>query len=94
MLAFYAINLNVLKEIHGNIERLAAAGDEARERKEKLLADRQRALWGIFAILCLRDGLDMIERLQKMLFEQRIAALEEYFAELSAEPFPTGRRRA
>ena len=67
--------------------------EAARARKEKLIADRQRALWGIFALLCLRNSLDLVERLQKTVFEQRITMLEEYFASLSAEPFPSTRRR-
>jgi hypothetical protein len=93
LLAYYVISLNVLKEIHASVERLAEAGEAASPRKEKLLADRQRALWGLFAILCLRNALDLIERLQRVLFDQRIQLLEEYFATLSAEPFPTTRRR-
>ncbi len=93
MLAFYAISLNVIKEIHTSIERLASHGDAVRPTRDKLMADRQRALWGIFALLCLRNSLDMIEKLQRMVFEQRISTLDEYFVTLSAEPFPTGRRR-
>lgn len=93
LLAFYAINLNVLKELHASVERLAPYGDEVKERRDKLIADRQRALWGLFSIFCLKNALDRIERVQRMVYEQRIPALEQYFTELSAEPFPTGRRR-
>lgn len=91
--AYFAICLNVVKEIQAEVQRLATAGDVSRERKEALYADRQRALWGLFALLCLRGHLDEIERLQRAVFEQRIVMLEAYFANLTAEPFPTGRRR-
>lgn len=93
LLAYWAISLNVLKEIQTSLEKMAAYGDQMRDRKQKLMADRQRALWGLFALLCLKDSLDTIERLQRMVFEQRIQALEECFQTLSAEPFPTARRR-
>jgi hypothetical protein len=93
LLAFYAINLNVLKELHASVERLSSRADADPDRKRQLIADRQRALWGIFALLCLKNSLDLIERLQKTVFEQRIAMLETHFAALSAEPFPSGRRR-
>jgi hypothetical protein len=102
-LAFFAICLNVLKEIHASVERMAAiegpaTGDGggnggAGGRRQSLLADRQRALWGLFALLCMRDDLDTIERIQKAVFEQRIRMLEDYFQRLSAEPFPTASRR-
>ena len=78
----------------GEVQRLAVDGNVTKERKEKLYADRQRALWGLFALLCLRGQLDEIERLQRAVFEQRIVMLEEYYANLTAQPFPTGRRRA
>ncbi len=93
LLAYYAISLNVLKEIHGSIGRLAQQPAAGRERKEQLMSDRQRALWGLFALLCLRNEIDLIEKLQKTVFEQRIKMLEDYFAELSAEPFPARRAR-
>ena len=92
--AYFAICLNVVKEIQGEVQRLAVEGNVTKERKEKLYADRQRALWGLFALLCLRGQLDEIERLQRAVFEQRIVMLEEYYTNLTAEPFPTGRRRA
>lgn len=91
--AYFAICLNVVKEIQAEVQRLAVEGSVTKERKERLYADRQRALWGLFALLCLRGQLDEIERLQRAVFEQRITMLEEYYTNLTAQPFPTGRRR-
>jgi len=91
--AYFAICLNVMKEIQSEVQRLASDGSVTKDRRERLFADRQRALWGLFALLCLRGQLDEIEKLQRAVFEQRIAMLEAYYAELTAQPFPTGRRR-
>jgi hypothetical protein len=83
----FEISLSILREIHGEVERLVA-DERARkivdpERKRGLVMDRQRTLWSLFALLCIKSEHDLIERVQMSVFDERIRILEEYFASIS-----------
>jgi hypothetical protein len=79
----FDIGLNILKEIHAEVERIAAdreAREADRRRRDGLVADRQRTLASLLALLALKERYDMIEALQLAPFEERMRLLDGYFA--------------
>lgn len=84
--AMFEVGLNILREIHLAVEQIAlderagVSGDET--RKQALISDRQRTLWSLFTLLCIKDKHDLIERLQMTVFEERIRLLDAYYTEL------------
>lgn len=82
--SLFEISLTGLKEIHGQLERI---GHDERARKEvdqglraSLVADRQRTLWSLFALLCIKGEHELIERIQLSVYEERLRLLDDYFA--------------
>ena len=90
LIALFSICLSSLKELHTETERLArdelAGIAGARERRQARIVDRQRALWSIFTLLCIRGDLAFIERVQRVPFEARLGLIEGYFNELVSAP--------
>ena len=87
LVALFEISLSILREIHGEVERLAAE-ERARRTvdaatKQGLVADRQRTLWSLFTLLCIRGEHDLVERIQTSVYEERIRLLEEYYTGLA-----------
>jgi hypothetical protein len=87
LVSLFEISLGILREIHGEVERIAA-DERARKpvdatRRQGLVADRQRTLWSLFALLCIKGEHDLIERVQMSVFEDRISLLEDYFARIA-----------
>jgi hypothetical protein len=88
-LAIFAISLGVLKEVDAAVARAVGArqtGDLA--LPEGALLDRQRALWSLFTLLCIKGELDLIEKLQQSVFEERVKGLDDYFKQIAGAPFP------
>jgi hypothetical protein len=86
LVRLFDISLGILKELHAEIERLnaddrrrAASGTAA---KRGLVADRQRTLYGLYTLLCIKGEHDLVERLQLSLFEERIPLLDAYLAQI------------
>lgn len=84
--ALFEIGLGNLKELHGRVEQLSRAERVGKQidgsRKVKLMADRQRALFSLFTLLCIKGQHDLIERLQLSVFDERLRMLDDYFAGL------------
>jgi hypothetical protein len=86
----FDVKLSILREIHSEIESLsqdalrANRDAELRERIAGLKSDRQRTLWGIFILLCIKEEYDLIESVQQSLYDVRIRRLEEYLDRLAA----------
>lgn len=82
--AMFELDLRMLKEFHEDLEEALACELEGRpvEKREldSLRRDRQRALWSLFILLCIKGQYDLIAQLQHSSFEQRIRALESYAA--------------
>jgi hypothetical protein len=78
----------LLKEINAEVESLKvdekSGKDGTRVRKEILKIERQRALWSLFILLCVKEEYDLVEQIQQSVFEIRIRLLEEYMAKLAA----------
>jgi hypothetical protein len=90
LIALFSICLSSLKELHAETERLArdevAGVAGARDRKQARMVDRQRALWSIFTLLCIRGDLAFIEQVQRVPFEARLGMIEGYFNDLVSAP--------
>jgi hypothetical protein len=90
LIALFSICLSSLKELHAETDRLAreelAGIAGSRERRQARIVDRQRALWSIFTLLCIRGDLAFIERVQRAPFEARLGLIEGYFNELVSAP--------
>jgi hypothetical protein len=80
----FEISLGILRELHGEVERLAAEERMRRpvdqKTKQGLVADRQRTLWSLFALLCIDGQHDLVERIQMSVYDERLRLLGEYFA--------------
>ncbi|MBL8193929.1 MAG: hypothetical protein JNM06_09100, partial [Blastocatellia bacterium] len=50
--------------------------------KEELIADRQRMLWSLFILLCIKQEYDLIETIQQSVFDVRVQLLDDYFCRL------------
>jgi hypothetical protein len=85
--SMFEISLNILKELHAEVERVARAEAEGKpvdeERKQGLIADRQRTLWSLFILLCIKEEHDLIEKLQMSVFEERVRLLDNYYTSLA-----------
>ncbi|MCS6886191.1 MAG: hypothetical protein RMM17_10525 [Acidobacteriota bacterium] len=84
-LSMFELNLNLLREIQLEIELLSGkvtSDEEISKTIEKLNADRQRALWSLFILLCIREEYDLIETIQQSIFEEKLQLLDQYYAEL------------
>ena len=85
--SLFEISLNVLKEIHGQLERIGyderARKDVDPKLKAQLVVDRQRTLWSLFALLCIKGEHDLIERIQLSVYEERLRLLDDYFARVA-----------
>jgi hypothetical protein len=85
--SMFEISLNILKELHAEVERQARAEAEGKlvdeERKQGLIADRQRTLWSLFILLCVKNEHDLIEKLQMSVFEERVRLLDNYYTSLA-----------
>jgi hypothetical protein len=88
--AMFELNLKLLKEMHTDVEILAIEeqmGKEgAKARKDFLIAERQRMLWSLFIMLCVKQEYDLVEAIQQSVFDVRIQLLEDYLAKLAAAP--------
>src|SRR5207249_9683636 len=86
--AMFELNLRLLKEIHAEVEALSLeeqTGKEgARSHKENLKVERQRTLWSLFILLCIKEEYDLVETIQQSVFEMRIRLFEDYMAKLSS----------
>lgn len=84
----FELNLNLLREMQLDFENLTLrekAGDgDAAKALEKLKADRQRTLWSLFILLCVREEYDLIEMIQQSVFEVRMQLLTDYYTNLVA----------
>lgn len=80
----FELNLNLLREIQLDFENLAlkAGDEEAAKALEKLKSDRQRTLWSLFILLCVREEYDLIEMIQQSVFEVRLQLLTDYYTNL------------
>ncbi|MEW6729845.1 MAG: hypothetical protein AB1489_00785 [Acidobacteriota bacterium] len=87
-LAMFELNLRLLKEMHTDVEILTLeeqmGKEDAKGRKEILKMERQRTLWSLFILLCIKEQYDLVETIQQSVFEVRIQLLEEYFTKLAA----------
>ncbi len=85
--SLFEIGLNSLRELQREVERLAqleAAGkDVPVDKRRETVAERQRTMWSLFALLCIRGEHDLVEKLQLTVFEERVRILEDYFAALA-----------
>ncbi len=84
--AMFELDLRMLKEFHGDLEEALAYELEGhpveKQELESLRRDRQRTLWSLFILLCIKGQYDLIAQLQKSSFEQRIRMLESYAAQV------------
>ena len=62
--------------------RVTFAGP-AKARKEVLKVERQRTLWSLFILLCIKEEYDLVEMIQQSVFDVRIQLLEEYLVKLA-----------
>jgi hypothetical protein len=86
----FDVKLSLLREIHYEIEAIAAEFQKTRkpeleQRGAELKQDRQRLLWGIFILLCIKEEYDLIESVQQSIFDVRIQKLEDYLAKLATQ---------
>ena len=83
----FEVKLKILREIHQEIERLAAAGESERaaveKRRETLQQERQQTLGALFILLCIQEEFDLMESIQQAIYDVRIQRLEEYLARLA-----------
>jgi len=90
LVSLFEISLNVLKEVNGQIERLVH-DEKARKEvdpklKAQLVVDRQRTLWSLFALMCIKGEHDLIEKIQLSVYEERLRLLDDYFARIADNP--------
>jgi len=83
----FEVKLKILREIHQEIDRLAASGEgdreEAAKRRETLQQERQQTLGALFILLCIQEEFDLMESIQQAVYDVRIQRLEEYLARLA-----------
>ncbi|MBX7221350.1 MAG: hypothetical protein K1Y36_15480 [Blastocatellia bacterium] len=83
----YEVKLNILTELHQEIESLIAGmkneTDELKAKINGLKMDRQRTLWSIFILLCIKEEYDLIEMVQQSVFDVRLQRLGEYLDRLA-----------
>ncbi|OYT72690.1 MAG: hypothetical protein CFK52_04550 [Chloracidobacterium sp. CP2_5A] len=84
----FDVKLSLLRELHLEIEALTeehrrAKKAELESRIEGLKQDRQRLLWGLFILLCIKEEYDLIESVQQSIYDARIQKLEDYLAKLA-----------
>lgn len=86
-LNMFEVNLNILREIHAEIEALTGGPEkgqaERQVRREALVQDRQRVLWSLFILLCVKEEYDLMEAVQQEVFDGRIQRLEDYRSRLA-----------
>lgn len=84
----FDVKLSLLRELHLEIEALTeehrrTKKPELEARIEGLKQDRQRMLWGLFILLCIKEEYDLIESIQQSIYDVRIQKLEGYLAKLA-----------
>ncbi len=84
----FDVKLSLLRELHLEIEALTeehrrVKKPELEARLEGLKQDRQRLLWGLFILLCIKEEYDLIESIQQSIYDVRIQKLEAYLAKLA-----------
>ncbi len=84
----FDVKLSLLRELHLEIEALTeehrrTKKPELEARIEGLKQDRQRMLWGLFILLCIKEEYDLIESIQQSIYDVRIQKLEAYLAKLA-----------
>ncbi|HQR38756.1 MAG TPA: hypothetical protein PLF26_10185 [Blastocatellia bacterium] len=88
----YDISLGSLRELNGQVEQLSR--DEASRKpvdaaaKQAVIAERQRTLWSLVTLLCIKGEHDLVERIQASVYDERIRLLEDYFARAFATGAP------
>lgn len=87
-LAMFELQLNLLKGMHSEVEYLTIeeqiGKEDAHTRKEAIILERQRMLWSLFILLCIRQEYDLVETIQQSVFEVRIQLLDEYLSRLAS----------
>jgi hypothetical protein len=86
--SLFDISLSTLKEVHAELERLPS--DDASvdpKRRQVIIDERQRSLWAVFVLLCIRGEHELIERLQRAPFDERLALLDDYYSRLMNSGF-------
>ncbi|MBI4853991.1 MAG: hypothetical protein HY819_19510 [Acidobacteria bacterium] len=85
-MAMFDLNLRLLKQMHVDVELLVFEEQLGKEgataKKEKLTQDRQRMLWSLFILLCIKQEYDLIETIQQSVFDVRVQLLDDYFCRL------------
>jgi hypothetical protein len=85
-MAMFDLNLRLLKQMHEEVELLIFEEQLGKEgtitRKEELNADRQRMLWSLFIMLCIKQEYDLVETIQQSVFDVRVQLLDDYFCRL------------
>jgi len=85
-MAMFDLNLRLLKQMHEEVEILILDEQLGKEgvtaHKEELIADRQRMLWSLFILLCIKQEYDLIETIQQSVFDVRVQLLDDYFCRL------------
>lgn len=86
-LQMFDVKFNILREIHLEIESILASNqadkEENKARVNSLKMDRQRTLWAIFILLCIKEEYDLIEAVQQAVYDVRLQKLEEYLNHLT-----------
>ena len=87
LVQLFDISLGILTEIHIEVERLSreerGRPETATGRKRGLVADRQRTLYSLFALLCIKGEHELVERIQMSVFEERLRLLNDYLAAIA-----------
>ncbi len=85
-MAMFDLNLRLLKQMHEEVELLIYEEQLGKEdttaRKEELTLDRQRMLWSLFIMLCIKQEYDLVETIQQSVFDVRVQLLDDYFCRL------------
>ncbi|MGQ9897947.1 MAG: helix-hairpin-helix domain-containing protein [Acidobacteriota bacterium] len=86
--SMFDVKLSLLRELHLEIEALTNEHQRTKRadleaRIENLKQDRQRLLWGLFILLCIKEEYDLIESIQQSIYDVRIQKLEDYLAKLA-----------
>jgi hypothetical protein len=85
-MAMFDLNLRLLKQMHEEVELMIFEEQLGKEgatlAKEKLIADRQRMLWSLFIMLCVKQEYDLVETVQQSVFDVRVQLLDDYFCRL------------
>jgi hypothetical protein len=84
-MTMFDLNLRLLKQMHEEVELLIfeeQLGKDISALKEELTNDRQRMLWSLFIMLCVKQEYDLIETIQQSVFDVRVQLLDDYFCRL------------